>query len=84
MRRGHGVVKLIDRAGAEVSHAVYLRGGRIVDVGYGEVYFDSEDCASGASALAKLKEGCDPNAAKVSLLHCYEAWKVEDLEEDSE
>ena len=27
---------------------------------------------------------CDPNAAKVSLMHCYEAWKVEDLEEDSE
>ena len=32
----------------------------------------------------ELKEGCDPNAAKVSLMHCYEAWKVEDLEEDSE
>ena len=31
----------------------------------------------------ELKEGCDPNAAKVSLMHCYEAWKVEDSEEDS-
>ena len=62
------VVKLNDRAGREVSHAVYLRGGRIVDVGYGEVSFDSEDCASGASApAAKLKEGCDPNAALEGL-----------------
>ena len=42
--------------------------GRIVDVGYGEVSFDSEDCASGASApAAKLKEGCDPNAALEGL-----------------
>ena len=32
----------------------------------------------------ELTEGCHPNAAKVSLMHCYEAWKVEDLEEDSE